>query len=165
MKRKETIADLLLLILEKSVDGYVRMEDFLYNPWFYAYSGGWQYPLKKSSVSQALKRLRLKGIIDADKKANEITYQLTESGKKQLELRKLLMDESWDGRWRIVIFDIPEKMKKVRNVFRSKLKEWGFEPWQKSVWASKKNITRPLREFILELGIGEWVRVIEADNV
>ncbi len=156
---------MVLLVLEKSVDGCVRLEDFMYNPGFYAYYDGWQYPLKKNSVAQALRRLRVEGILDIDKRANQIIYKLTKSGKKELELRRLLKDEKWDGKWRIVIFDIPEKMRGVRKVFRSKLKEWEFEQWQKSVWASQKPITKPLREFLKELGIEKWVRVIEADNV
>ena len=40
----------------------------------------------------------------------------------------------WDGEWRIVIFDIPERFKKAREALRLKLKELGFRELQKSVF-------------------------------
>lgn len=64
MNKRNSLPKTVLLTLEKSVDGYIRMEDFLNNPGFYAYEGGWQYPLKKDILSQTLKRLREKGLID-----------------------------------------------------------------------------------------------------
>jgi len=40
----------------------------------------------------------------------------------------------WDKKWRIVIFDIPEKYKRAREALRDKLAELGFIQLQKSVW-------------------------------
>ncbi|KKR22442.1 MAG: Transcriptional regulator, PaaX family, partial [Candidatus Daviesbacteria bacterium GW2011_GWB1_39_5] len=80
-------------------------------------------------------------------------------------IEKALKKEKWDGYFRVVIFDIPEKHRKVRNVFRYRLKEWGFKAWQKSVWASKKDLAVPLREFIKELGIEDWVLVLVSKDV
>lgn len=40
----------------------------------------------------------------------------------------------WDGKWRVVIFDIPEKLKNARDALRRKLKELGFYELQKSVF-------------------------------
>ncbi|MDI6591525.1 MAG: CRISPR-associated endonuclease Cas2 [Patescibacteria group bacterium] len=42
--------------------------------------------------------------------------------------------DNWDGKWRLVIFDIPEKIKKARNALREKLKSLGFYELQKSVF-------------------------------
>jgi len=89
---------------------------------------------------------------------------LTEVGREFILLSKSEDEIEWDGKWRIVIFDIPEDKRKIRNVFRSRLKLWDFKPWQKSVWASKKNVTSKLRNLIKELEIDNWVLVIESDN-
>ena len=40
----------------------------------------------------------------------------------------------WDGQWRFLTFDIPEKNKGARHVFRAKLKELGFFHFQRSVF-------------------------------
>ena len=74
-------------------------------------------------------------------------------------------DEKWDGKWRLIFWDIPEKRKSIRDLLRNKLKQLGFVRWQKSVWASKKNCTEILREFIKSAGIEDWVLVVESDNV
>lgn len=165
MNVKKRITDFVLLSLEKSVDGYIRFDNFINNPGFYAYYDGWDYPLKKSSLSQALKRLREKGLVEfvSDEK---LTYRLTDKGKEKAILASLNFDEKeWDGRWRMVIFDVPEKRRAARDILRSKLKQWGFTLWQQSVWASKKNCTKPLRDFIKSVGIENWVMVVESDNV
>lgn len=155
----------MLLVLEKSVDGYVRFDDFINNPGRYAYGAGWEYPLKKSEISRALKRLRENGLVDLIDD-NELILRLTDKGKEKAVLANLLLeDEKWDGKWRIVIWDIPEKRRVARDFLRSKLKGWGFIPWQQSVWVTKKNCTKPLRDFIKQVGIKDWVRVIESDNV
>ncbi len=165
MNKSKSLPKYILLALEKSVDGYIRMEDFLYNPGSYAYGGGWQYPLKKTSLSKALKRLRENGMIDfVDDKT--LTFRLTNSGKDRALWIKMKEEKSdWDGKWRLVIWDIPETRRSIRDLLRSKLKELGFTQFQKSVWGSKKNCTNILREFIKQVGIEKWVMVIESDNI
>lgn len=153
------------MALEKSVDGCIRIEDFLYNTHSYAYGSGWQYPLKKSDLSVALKRLRENGFIDCVDD-NSLAFRLTSSGKDQALWIKMKEENTkWDGKWRLVIWDIPETRRSVRDLLRSKLKELGFKQLQKSVWGSKKNCTNVLREFIKQVGIEKWVMVIESDNI
>lgn len=163
MYRKKSLGNLILLILEKAVDGTAGFNGFLNHPG--PYGMGWDYPVNKPLLSKTLKRLRENGLIDfIDDKT--LTMKLTEQGKeKALLARMLLEDEKWDGKWRIVIFDIPEKRRIARDMLRLKLKTWGFIAWQKSVWVTKKNCTKPLRDFIKQVGIKDWVMVIESDNV
>lgn len=164
MAAKKSLTDLVLLALEKSIDGYVRFDDLLHHSNFYAYGGGWEKELKKADLAQALKRLRERGLIDFV--SNEkLAYRLTDQGKQKAVWESVTMnDGKWDGKWRLVIFDIPEKRKQARNLLRASLKNWGFTKWQHSVWASKKNCTKVLREFVKNVGIEDWVIVLESDN-
>lgn len=165
MGTRKSLANLILVVLEKSVDGVVRFSDFAENPGYYAYWNGWNYPLKKSAVSQALKRLREKGFIEfvSDDK---LVYRLTDSGKEKAILAKLNLKEAkWDGKWRLVIFDVPEKRRAARDLLRSKLKQWDFIKFQHSVWATKKSCTEELRRFIKSVGIEDWVMVVESGNI
>lgn len=162
MGTKKSLTNFILLVLEKSVDGYVRFEDFAYHHYRYHYG----IPeLNKSTLSQALKRLRERGLIEfvSDEK---LEYRLTDSGKQKAVWEALIVDKKeWDGKWRVVIFDIPEKRRRARNLLRASLKQWEFVQWQKSVWATKKDCTKPLRNFIKSVGIKDWVMVLESDNV
>ena len=161
MRKNSQTSDLILQILEKAVDGYVRTEDFLYNTHIYA--KGYDRPLKKSNLAQTLRRLRLKGYLDVKKSQNQILYKLTSSGKTEWEIRKALSEEKETDIWTVVIFDIPESHRKVRNVLRSRLKLWQFKPIQKSVWINSKPIKKHIKEFIKEIGLVKWVLIFETN--
>ena len=166
MGKKESLGKLCLLALEKTVDGYIRFEDMMNKPHIYAY--GYERDLKKSALSQALKRLREKGYIEKlpdERDESKILIKLTSLGREFILLSQPEDKIKWDGKWRIVVFDIPENKRSVRDILRGRLKLWGFTPWQQSVWASKKNITNKLRKLIKELEIEDWVLVIESENV
>lgn len=157
--RKNSLSSAVLLILEKTVDGYVRFEDFTTH--YYRYHHGLP-ELKKSALAVTLKRLREAGYVEKDISESKVILKLTSLGREALGLK---FDENkWDGKWRIVIFDIPENKRGIRDLFRRRLKEWEFKNWQQSVWITKNNITGKLRKLIQELEIEPWVAVIESND-
>ena len=71
-------------------------------------------------------------------KGGFVKIVLTKEGEKKalkfkLDEMEIKKPAKWDGEWRIVIFDIPERFKKAREALRMKLKELGFLELQKSV--------------------------------
>ena len=68
-----------------------------------------------------------------------ISLIITEAGKKKI-LRYSLDSLSvkkpvrWDRKWRMILFDIPEKHRKLRDAFRFHLKRMDFIEFQKSVF-------------------------------
>lgn len=162
--QKKKISWWVLLALEKAVDGYVRFEDVMFNPGYYYDGDGWGYPLNKSSLSRAIKRLREKGYIKAEKiNSGDIILKLTDEGRTQILLSDVEVGQ-WDGKWRVVIFDIPEQKRIIRDLFRRNLKKWGFKHLQQSVWVTKKNVTDKLFGYIKDLGVEKWVWVFESDK-
>lgn len=68
-----------------------------------------------------------------------ITVKITKKGYTraltyELDTMTLKKPKSWDGKWRVVIFDIPNKYKKVRDIFRTRLKQLGLYQLQESVY-------------------------------
>jgi DNA-binding transcriptional regulator PaaX len=66
--------------------------------------------------------------------------RLSRKGDKELralELRdyKIKKPRRWDKKWRVLIFDIPERRKALRDKIRFTLIRMGFERLQDSVWA------------------------------
>lgn len=163
MRTSKGLSKFILRALGKSIEGYLRAEDFIYNPHKYLY--GYPRKISKPLILQAIKRLEEKGYIGYVDVGRAV-FKLTEKGIDQDVRLKLKIDEgkSWDGIWRLVIFDIPEENRLVRDLLRYKLKEWGFTKIQMSVWVTKRNCTQVMRKFIKELGISRWVLVIESDN-
>jgi len=72
------------------------------------------------------------------------------AGKYQIDDLVIPKPKKWDGRWRILIFDIPDKYKIKREALRGKLKELGLFQLQKSVWICPYNFQNEvevLRDF------------------
>lgn len=152
-------------MLEKAIDGYVRLEDFANNTGFYARGDGWDYPLKKAALAKAIKRLRENGFVEL-LSDQELALRLTDTGRiKALWTKMKFEDEKWDGKWRLVIWDIPEKRRNARDLLRHQLKQLGFKKYQQSVWVSKKNCTFLLKDYIKKVGIEDWVTVLESDDI
>lgn len=68
-----------------------------------------------------------------------LTLIISEKGKRKalsykIDEMNIKKPKAWDKKWRMVIFDIPEKKKKVREALREKLKELKFYELQKSVF-------------------------------
>ena len=88
-------------------------------------------------------------------KDGALLYKLTERGRTKLRGFLLATLEipipiKWDGYWRVVIFDIPEKQKSARRAIQRKMAELGFYPLQKSVWAHPFSCEAEI-EFLKEL--------------
>ena len=94
----------------------------------------------KNKIGQAVRNLhRNKYIRVKNTDGPDSVIQITPLGLKKLvkykfDDLKLQPSKKWDGMWRIVIFDIPEKKKIIRQSINLKLKELGFEALQKSTF-------------------------------
>jgi len=65
--------------------------------------------------------------------------RLTPKGERRLRLIEardfqFKKPKKWDGRWRVLIFDIPETRKNLRERMRATLRAVGFVRLQDSVW-------------------------------
>lgn len=158
--RRGKIGYTILYTLWKAVDG-IDFEVFL-RPGNSVFYGD---PLPKSNLSLNISRLCKAGLVEKSVNEDRLVLKLTDAGKEWVLKYKDYDNKDWDGVWRLVIFDIPEKYRLVRGTLRRRLKEWGFVPWQKSVWAGKKPLTEHLRKLVKDLDVEEWVLVIESTDV
>ena len=72
------------------------------------------------------------------KKSGE-QYRITPKGLRRLTEQEVCdlsipLPKKWDGKWRLVLFDIPTNRKKYRDILRLRLKELGLSLYQDSVW-------------------------------
>ncbi len=56
--------------------------------------------------------------------------------------------EKWDGKWRAIVFDIPEMSRRDRAFLRRELRWIGFTELQKSVWIFPYDIEKELAALI-----------------
>jgi len=86
----------------------------------------------------ALGRLAAKGLVTFVEKDGRRYARITEKGRLMLQMETektaIAKKRRWDRRWRVVIFDIPERRKSVRVSIRRFMHEYGFVRLQDSVW-------------------------------
>jgi DNA-binding transcriptional regulator PaaX len=122
-------------------------------------------------LSKSLTGLNKNKIIILKEVDGKFIVKLTEKGKKvveeiQFESMEIKKQKVWDGKWRIVIFDIPEKQMKIaRNALRTKLQNLGFYQIQKSVWAYPYPCEKEI-QFLCEIfNINPYINIIIAEKI
>ncbi len=96
--------------------------------------------IEEKTLNQEIRKLYQSKLVDIEENSDgTLTLKLTEKGKLKtlvynFDKMKIDADQHvWDKKWRIVVFDIPEKLRRGRDALREKLKEIGFYELQKSV--------------------------------
>ncbi len=104
------------------------------------------FDVATNKLSKAVYNLKKHGFLVEIENKNRKQLKLTTKGS--IRLIKPNINNHWDGYWRIIAFDIPEKYAKSRRVFRSKLSELNCKPIQKSVWISPDDIAINIEKLI-----------------
>jgi len=90
-------------------------------------------------IAQALLRLEQRGLIKVTGEGKKREIHLTTQGEEIIDRLyagsySIPLPIRWDGKWRVVMFDVPEKRKKVRDTLRMLLRSAGFIYFQDSAW-------------------------------
>jgi len=124
------------------------------------YKKGRREWLKKKNLQNTVYRLEKQGLVTKDPKRK--IYFLTEEGKKYtsyIKDRYGVLSKKWDGKVRVVIFDVPEKKKRWREWLRNELLLLQYKELQKSVYIGKAPLPESLYQEISDAGLGENVFV------
>jgi len=94
--------------------------------------------INKKELRKGISYLYRLGYVDKEKNDNNIFKVLLTKKGKLVALNSRLNNiknkkEKWDGKWRMVAFDIPNKFKIDRDALRNKLKKVGFCKLQESI--------------------------------
>ncbi len=113
-------------------------------------------PIFYKGISNLKKCGYLKGkIIKGEKK-----LYLTPKGRveiiKNILRQKKEKELKWDGKWRAIIFDVPEASRKDRDFLRRELCWIGFKELQKSVWIFPYEMKKELK-VLLKLWKADFV--------
>ncbi len=105
-----------------------------------------------------------------EEKDGYLVYRPTEKGKEKI--KQLILDEmaltkpgKWDGKWSLVIFDIPETKKKTRDALRSKLQDLGFYQCQKSAWIHPFPCMEEIEFLKEQLNVKPFVKLFLIDEM
>ncbi|MDP2655043.1 MAG: CRISPR-associated endonuclease Cas2 [bacterium] len=118
-------------------------------------------------ITQSITKLEHSGLVQTSGERGHRKIVLTEKGREMIETiyaseYRIHEPVFWDGKWRVVMFDIREKRRKARSQLRSLLTGAGFLRLQDSVWIHPY----PCDEFIglvrahLKSGTGEMLSFV-----
>ena len=128
----------------------------------------------KKKISNSFAYLRKRQLIEILKEKNgKISVRLTNKGKKRLmeyslDMLEIKKPEKWDGKWRVLTFDIPVHPKaynSAREALRNKIKELGFYQIHKSVWVYPYECEDELL-FIAEMfKVQQYIEIFTVDKM
>jgi DNA-binding transcriptional regulator PaaX len=127
--------------------------------------------IDQASLRRSIKSLyESKFIEEKENPDGTTTIVLSEAGKRRtltydLDKMKIATPKSWDGKWRIVMFDVPEYFRPARDAVRGHLQDLGFYEFQKSVFVYPYNCKNEI-EYLIELyDVRKFVRFIIAESL
>lgn len=121
---------------------------------------------RKRQFAQFINYLKKQGYIEIADLKTKRGILLTPKGKRKalrvkysLGEKENFLQKRKDNKMIMVIFDIPEKLRKYRDNFRIFLYSLGFQPLQKSVWISPYDVMDRLREIIRVLNLDKFIKI------
>lgn len=116
-----------------------------------------------SHINTCLDRLVKNGLIE--KRDGKLSLTVKGELKLSRYQNELQAKKKWDGKWRIVIFDIWEKSRKKRDFLRNELSDFGFIKLQNSVWITPYDCEDYINLLKTDVGVGRGVIYIVADKI
>ena len=136
---------------------------------FKMFKGSKRY--SKKQVQSAIDTLKKQKLIEyVSEKDGKTIVKITKKGKTKLtafaiDLMEIKKPKKWDGKWRLVMFDIPMRFTKGREALRYHLKELDFFQFQKSAWI----YPYPCEDEIIFIadffGVGKFVEILTVESI
>lgn len=134
--------------------------------------------LSEGAARTVLSRMARKGWLSAERQGRNSYYQLTARGRKLLQegedrIYRPTWRDSWDGRWLLVTYSIPEDVRHLRDRLRDRLTWLGFGSLGNGLWISPLDLRKEVAEIAesldttdyLECFYGEGAAFTDADRL
>ena len=126
---------------------------------------------KKEQIRSSVNSLRRQRLIEYVKnKEGKTLIKITSKGQERIrdfsiDLIEIKRPKKWDGKWHLVMFDIPVRFKKSREALRYHLRDLGFYQFQKSVWVNPYPCEDEILFIANFFGVEKYVEILTADKI
>lgn len=129
--------------------------------------------INQQAFTRSIRRLSKEKLLEEKRLPDgSFALVLTAKGKREAKILELLGNsikfkkpKRWDRRWRVVLFDIPEKDRLFRDILREHLRNLKFMKLQHSVFVSPYPFEKPISELVEVYSARPYVRIITAEKV
>lgn len=124
----------------------------------------------ESSIKEEVDRLLRKGKVDVREVGGKTEVRITEKGKTEVIKNAMgelgiIKPDVWDGKWRMVFFDVEELNRGKRDLFRKWLVKLGLRKMQKSVWVYPYSLEKEIKFLREVLGVPHGVKLVTAERI
>jgi len=135
------------------------------NPIFEKYSKD----KNRQKFSQMIYHLKKNNFIKVKNLKGNYAITLTKKGTDKAILSQLKITDDTkkrkDGRWIMIIFDVPEKYRKSRNLLRSILYNLGFKIFQQSAWVTPYDVSEKLEKSLQMHSLEKFVKIFLIEEI
>lgn len=131
---------------------------------------------KQKKITKSFYYLKRAGFIEWKQEGKGLMLMLTKKGREKLNVLnfqtlQVERQNRWDGRWWVVLADVPKESRRQEDLLRAKLKEMGFYPFQRSVWIYPHNPRTEvgivskfyqIKQFVTTMGVDKLEKPDEA---
>lgn len=115
-------------------------------------------------------RLLRKGKVEVRETSKGTEVRITNKGRTEVIFRKmeelgLAKPVKWDGKWRLVFFDVEEGSKVKRDELRKWLVKLGLKRMQKSVFVYPYPVEEEIKLLREVVGVPHGVKLITAEKI
>lgn len=127
-------------------------------------------PVDWKDFRRKIQQLKQRGLIRKSCESKKYHIEITDKGRELLErdlFRNMRIERPavWDKKWRVVMYDIPEKDHIARNAIRGKLTQIGFEQIQKSVFVYPFDCAQAINIICQKYGEMKCLKYLIADII
>lgn len=121
-------------------------------------------------LKHLLRRLYQQKVVQVKEVGGQSIVTLTEKGRKKVlsyKMEEIMINKSpkWDGRWRLIIYDVRKEKRVISEIFRNFLKKMQFLKLQRSVYLTPYKCDEQIEFLRQYYGLGEEVLYIVAQRV
>ncbi len=95
-------------------------------------------------------------------------YKITIKGLKEIYLQFpffRFLGDKWDGKWRVISYEIPEKKREMRDRLRRAMQGWGLGPWHRSFWITPHPIIANLKDLVFGKEEEKYIQSFDSEHV
>lgn len=122
----------------------------------------------RRQFSQFIFYLKKQGYIKIKNLEQKQGVILTKKGTEKVLKIKLRMKEKKkrpDGKWQMVIFDIPERKRSLRDIFRENLQILGYKMLQRSIWVCPYDVLKETEGIIRRYSLDPYVKLFLIEEI
>ena len=150
-----------------TIFSYRKMKEYCY-PSFSELKNQYKRKQTKQQFSQLIYRLKKNGYIKIKNLEQNEGIVLTKKGAEKVLRVKLKTENNKkrsDGKWQMIIFDIPEEKRCLRNLLREKLLLLKYKMLQRSIWICPYEVSKETEFILRKYSLDPYIKLFLIEEI